>query len=918
MGVNIDAEVARNVVDHVVMIPANNDYYNINEYVSDWLEQNWNAAFSKIGKPDLALVCGWPFFTSIPFLQTQTKGVIFHDYGIVPVYQYQGGTLKIQEKVRALRRRYMPCCSYVITISDYVTQTTYEIKPYHNVPVKTIHLGANHMDMNLWNPTRLKNTAASGSADELVGELQRQQKKIILNLGRWESNGYKNSPIMFHVMREICKREPNAVLLVLAEKDSIEIPEDLQEKIFPLGFVSDEDLVHVMKEANLGIAPTLWEGFNLPLAEMQYYERPVLVFDVGAHPEVVLHPWYLCGNGDELVDKACLTLEGNDLPQGIKQNAYTRFKEYFTWERCTEKCYEVFDKLLAQDVYHISSNRDFSLNAVKAETIIMDMTNPAHDPANPGIIRVCRCLAATMQYYMDPIFVIWSEPDKAYVLPTREEYRMMGAFNGPVLFDHMRLSPDEYRIPLTTYLKRRTPKKVKWMFLPDIIFMDKGEDVRKYCRKNHLEMADIFYDDIPYKMGDIYDLGRQDEHAKYMIRLADSTFISSISQYSTACLQDFYRKAGITNANIVTLEIPGELRSVQRVTEEQAPEGEEIQFICVSTLEPRKNHRTLIDACLLLEENHPDLKFKLVMIGNKYPGHFDIADYADKISQEHQCIRYLGIVSDEVMREEMRKSTFTVYPSIMEGYGMPIAESLWQGKPCLCSGNGAMGEIAKGGGCYTVDITDVHEVADAMYLLCTDHKLVHRLTTEAVTRKIVTWKEYTEKTLTQFVKEKIKILGMELPDIKFAKKFVPAFGNSPIQTFLREFAQDVFTSVVVSVGVRDKNLLRILDEEADLVVAYTDMEWDYKERQRNLILVHGRYCGLEYILKRQYAKDDGKICKLVCDIRNMSKEELTIIKSELMYDSILILHTESPVQMEGYATNVLNDEALLLRKKYGI
>lgn len=915
MGVNIDTEVARNVVDHVVLIPANDDYYNINEHVSTWLEQNWDTVFDEIGKPDLALVCGWPFFTSIPLLRIKTKGVIFHDYGIVPVYQYQGGTLKIQEKVRALRRKYMPCCSYVITISDYVTQTTYEIKPYHNVPIKTIHLGANHMEMNLWNPTSVGNTASFSSVSERIDELQRQQRQIILNLGRWESSGYKNSPIMFNVMREICKREPNAVLLVLAERDGIDIPQDLKEKIFPLGFVSDEDLVYVMKKAHLGIAPTLWEGFNLPLAEMQYYEKPVLVFDIGAHPEVIFHPWYLCGNGDELVDKACLTLEGRDLPQKIKQNAYARFKEYFTWERCTEKCYEVFEKLLAQDVYSISSNRDFSLNAVKTETIIMDMTNPSHDPANPGIIRVCRCLAATMQYYMDPVFVIWSEPDKAYVLPTQEEYHMMGTFNGPILFDHMRLSPDEYRIPLTTYLKRRTPKKIQWLFLPDIIFMDRGEDIRRYCRENHFEMADIFYDDIPYRMDDIYDVDRQDEHAKYMIRLADSVFISSISQYSTNCLQHFYKKTGITNANIVTLEIPGEFKSVQRVVKEQIPENDEIQFICVSTLEPRKNHRTLIDACLLLEKSYPDLKFRLVMIGNKYPGHFDIAEYAGRVSKEHKCIQYLGVVSDEVMQEEIRKSAFTVYPSIMEGYGMPIAESLWQGKPCLCSGDGAMGEIAKGGGCYTVDITNIHEVADALYLLCTNHSLVHRLTTEAVTRKIVTWEEYAESTLMQFVLEERNLLGSILADIKFGKKFVPIYEKSLMQTFLCELAQDPFACIVVSIGINDKEILNILDKKADLVIAYMNVEWDSKEKQRNLILVPGEYNGLECVVEKQCTKNDGKILKLICDAKNTSKDEWAVIRSEHLYDAIWILHAENSIQMDGYDADILDGGVALLRKR---
>lgn len=766
MGLNIDETVAKNVADNVIKIPSHDDYYNLNEHVDNWLKENWDETFEEIGTPDLVLNCGWPFFMCIPFMKSKTKAVIFHDYGIVPIYQYEGGTLKIQEKVRSLRKQYMRYCSYVITISDYCTKTTYEIKPEYNIPVKTIHLGVNHMEMNLWNADEVKTTSTSEVQRLIVG-LREQNKRIILNLGRWENHGYKNSNIMYDILREIKTRVPNVTLLTLAQPGDMAIPEDLKENIYPLGFVSDEDLQFAMQESDLGIAPTLWEGFNLPLAEMQYCEKPVLVFNIGAHPEVVIHPWYLCDNRQEMVEKAVMCVEGRDLKPYIKKRAYKRFKEYFTWEKSTKKCYEVFEYVLNGCNEDVPLDNEYVANAMKQEMVIMDMTNPSRDPANPGIIRVCRRLAAELQYFIDPIFVIWSEPDKAYVMPTLHECQIMGTYNGPILFDSMRLSPDDHRITLLEYLQNRTPKKNRWMFLPDIIFMDKGYDVRKYCKENNFMMAEIFYDDIPYKLRDIYSQERQDAHAKYMIRLADSELVSSISQYSTDCIHAFYKEVGITNDNVITLEIPGEFNSTERATARQIPEEETVQFMCVSTLEPRKNHRVLIDAALKLENEHPDLNFKLVLIGNKYPGHFDIAEYAEEVSSKSKHIEYLGVVSDDVMKEEQRKSTFTVYPSRMEGYGMPIMESIWQGIPCLCSSEGAMGELAAGGGCYTTDINNVDSVYAALYELCTDRELIGRLTREALTRNIITWEQYAESTLRAFVMERNKYNGLQMPDRKY-------------------------------------------------------------------------------------------------------------------------------------------------------
>ena len=46
-----------------------------------------------------------------------------------------------------------------------------------------------------------------------------------------------------------------------------------------------------------------------------------------------------------------------------------------------------------------------------------------------------------------------------------------------------------------------------------------------------------------------------------------------------------------------------------------------------------------------------------------------------------------------------RECAFAAFPSVEEGYGLPIIESLWFGKPCLCAGFGSMAEIAEAGGC---------------------------------------------------------------------------------------------------------------------------------------------------------------------------------------------------------------------------
>ena len=67
------------------------------------------------------------------------------------------------------------------------------------------------------------------------------------------------------------------------------------------------------------------------------------------------------------------------------------------------------------------------------------------------------------------------------------------------------------------------------------------------------------------------------------------------------------------------------------------------------------------------------------------------------------------------------------FKNVPEGFGLPIMESLWHGKPCLCAGFGAMGEIAEGGGCLTVDVRFSAEIFDGIRRLVFDRELRRRL-----------------------------------------------------------------------------------------------------------------------------------------------------------------------------------------------
>jgi glycosyltransferase involved in cell wall biosynthesis len=89
----------------------------------------------------------------------------------------------------------------------------------------------------------------------------------------------------------------------------------------------------------------------------------------------------------------------------------------------------------------------------------------------------------------------------------------------------------------------------------------------------------------------------------------------------------------------------------------------------------------------------------------------------------------------------------------MEGFGLPIAESLAHGKPCICGGNGALGEIARGGGCLIVDQTSEDALATGIKKLLTNEETYARLSAEARTRRFRTWADYIDKLVEHLQSE---------------------------------------------------------------------------------------------------------------------------------------------------------------------
>lgn len=750
MGNQYDQEIVKNFASQIIDVPTcTNEYVNLNEFTSEWLGQKWHHYFSQ-SVPDIVFVGGWPFLSSIPFFRKAGSKVIFIDFGAVPLQGYAGDPLRIQEKLRALRKQYLKEATRIISISDFIANSQSKIDSEGKIPVHSVLLGADHLEMPVWQDEKLQGERGREEAAQLLGKLRLERRPTLLNLGRWEPGCYKNSEAAFDILGEVKKVFPTCALLILAERNRINIPPSLKDSVFAIGFPDDHELVHLMKGVDVGISVSQWEGFNLPLTEMQWLDRPALAFDLAAHPEVILHPWYLCRDTREMTEKVCAILSGGGLDSDTRGQSLEKFRKHFIWTRVVRDYQEILEQMMGDRIgetpkLRTAHNERISGKRDKGISLIVDVTNSTRDPANSGVIRVTRRLCKELQGDgLDPIFVVWSEELKSYVLPMRAEYQQLGQFNGPTLTHEKRLSPDGRRVGLLD-IENLSGSQPRWLLFPETVQEKDGQNMRRFARDHGMFIGAIFYDAIPILHPEFCNEEIRTNHAKYMAGLAECDVVIPISNFSADSLKNFWKERGIEGCPVIPNALAGEFSGVERNKEIQEIPFERIKILCVSTLEPRKNHMKLIEACLLLEKKYPNLNWSLTLVGNRYAGAFDLAERIQSICARNSRIKWVGIVDDVTLDKLYREATFTVYPSLIEGFGLPILESIWHGRSCICYQEGVMGEIATEGGCLTTDVTNEEALSDAIYRLATDRELFQRLSKETVTRRIKTWEDYMKE-----------------------------------------------------------------------------------------------------------------------------------------------------------------------------
>ena len=342
--------------------------------------------------------------------------------------------------------------------------------------------------------------------------------------------------------------------------------------------------------------------------------------------------------------------------------------------------------------------------------LLLDLTHTSHTRAHTGIQRLCRALFGALCEQSGEVCPACYDPYESAWRPLRR-------------WERINLAPPRGSVagargaswPLSAKIGgrlrrfgarfRATPASAltsDCLIEPEIFSPVVGRALPAvFAGISGLRIA-LFHDATALRMPELSPPKTVARYPAYLQELLLFDGIAAISEDSRVTLVDYWRWLGVTNPPPVIGLPLGIDPPVPAPFGHTTAMGAAPVVLSVGSIEGRKNHLALFEACETLWRRR--LRFELQLVGLAHPRTGRPAlDRLQALQAAGRPIHYEGPVSEAGLARAYRACAFTVYPSLMEGFGFPVLESLSYGKPCIASAQGALGESTRGGGCLGLE-----------------------------------------------------------------------------------------------------------------------------------------------------------------------------------------------------------------------
>lgn len=306
-------------------------------------------------------------------------------------------------------------------------------------------------------------------------------------------------------------------------------------------------------------------------------------------------------------------------------------------------------------------------------------------------------------------------------------------------------------VPSVTFFTRHVWLPLRWkMAHADIVFSPFGQIPLGWFGKSVVTIHDVAIYEHPEWFA---SLGRQDFSTRIIVprSIQRADRLIAVSKTTADRLLQLYPNVASKTAVVYEgVRVPNDLSEDH--SSKRFPFDRDMMLF-LGTIEPRKNLPFAIEAFDAFLRQHPECatSFRFVIAGKSGWGTEDVHRLVEEVNrvwsdlEPKGVIQFLGAVTEEEKWTLLSRANIFVFPSLDEGFGLPVLEAMAVGTPVITSKADALVEV---GGDAVMAVDDVESFALAIAQCVMLPEGVAMLRKDGFLRsKLFTWEKAAEETL---------------------------------------------------------------------------------------------------------------------------------------------------------------------------
>jgi glycosyltransferase involved in cell wall biosynthesis len=368
---------------------------------------------------------------------------------------------------------------------------------------------------------------------------------------------------------------------------------------------------------------------------------------------------------------------------------------------------------------------------VLTDAVVLDVHHTAHTTLGTGIQRVVRQI---LQHWQAPSTLVGWTPTMTALRGLSPQECENATWGGQQV-----VRPRDLRVVV--------PWRSRYVLLELAVEDSRTSRLAALAEFSGNSTFVIGFDCVPLTSGETTGAGMGQAFARNLVAVSrfDRVIpISAAAGIEYAGWRRMLAGTGLAGPQIDPLELPGELPTAGKQYEAAAVGlrvGDLPLLLCVGSHEPRKNHMAVLYAAeALWRDGH---QFSLAFIGGNSWNSENFETEVARLQAHGHPVRTATGVPDDVLIGAYRAASAVVFPSLNEGFGLPVSEALAAGTPVVTSDYGSMREIGEHRGALLVDPRDDDSVREGIRTVLFDPATRARLTSEIAALSFRSWADYT-------------------------------------------------------------------------------------------------------------------------------------------------------------------------------